>query len=92
MIEEEGFEIPKAEPGRFAIACMFVSMKRLGSRCEQKPETCPMSLVGRVHESGKAFFGINWEVKLCPKIIIREEGEEALDKYLSQFRVYGRLG
>jgi len=91
-IEEEDFLIPKAEPGRFATACMFVSMKRPGSRCEKDPETCPMSLVGRVHESGNAIIGTSWKIKLCPKTIIREEGEEALDKYLSQFRFYGNLG
>ena len=90
-IEEEGFLIPKAEPGRFATACMFVSMKRPETRCENDPKTCPLSLVGRIHESGNAIFGIKWQVRLCPKIIIREEGEEALNKYLSQFRFYGGL-
>ena len=90
-IGEEGFLIPKAELGKFATACMFVSLKLTGSRCEKDPETCPMALVGRVHESGNAFFAMKLELGLCPKTIIREEGEEALEKYLSQFRFYGNL-
>ena len=90
-IGEKDFLIPKAELGKFATACMFMSMRLLRSRCEKDPETCPMSLVGRVHESGNAIMGINWTIKLCPKTIIREEGEEALEKYLSQFRFYGNL-
>jgi len=90
-IEEEDFLIPKAEPGKFATACMFVSLKRPETRCEKDPENCPLSLVGRVHESGNFIVGIKWTVRLCPKTIIREEGEEALDKYLSQFRFYGNL-
>jgi len=90
-IGEKDFLIPKAELGKFATACMFVSMRLIRSRCETDPETCPMSLVGRVHESGNAFFGIKFKIRLCPKIIIREEGEEALDTYLSQFRFYGNL-
>jgi len=90
-IGEKDFLIPKAEPGKFTTACMFVSMRLLRSLCDKDPKTCPLSLVGRVHESGNAIMGINLTIKLCPKIIIREEGEEALGKYLSQFRFYSNM-